>query len=214
VADWATISSAATAAGTLVLAVATFSSIRSANRSARVAERALMAGQRPILIPSLEADPLERVRFIDEVILQVPGHAGIAKQKHENLYFAMGVRNGGAGVAVIHGWRVEVDEERRRLRPSEDDFRRQSRDMFIPAGIAGYWQGAIRDSADPDYTTVRAVIDAGERVFVDVLYGDHDGGQRAIARFSVPSQKTEELGARIDVIRYWNVDGDDPRNTE
>ena len=38
-ADWVTISSLATAGGTLVLAVATFSSVRSANRSARVAER-------------------------------------------------------------------------------------------------------------------------------------------------------------------------------
>ena len=36
-ADWVTISSLATAGGTLVLAVATFSSVRSANRSARVA---------------------------------------------------------------------------------------------------------------------------------------------------------------------------------
>jgi hypothetical protein len=42
-ADWVTISSLATAGGTLVLAVATFSSVRSANRSARVAERSLLA---------------------------------------------------------------------------------------------------------------------------------------------------------------------------
>ena len=39
--DWATISSLATAGGTLVLAVATFSAVRSSNRSARVAEHAL-----------------------------------------------------------------------------------------------------------------------------------------------------------------------------
>ena len=37
-ADWQTISSLATAGGTLVLAVATFSAVRSANRSARIAE--------------------------------------------------------------------------------------------------------------------------------------------------------------------------------
>src|ERR1039457_6034019 len=43
-ADWVTISSLATAGGTLVLAVATFSSVRSANRSARVAERSLLVG--------------------------------------------------------------------------------------------------------------------------------------------------------------------------
>ena len=45
-ADWVTISSLATAGGTLVLAVATFSSVKSANRSARVAERSLLEHRR------------------------------------------------------------------------------------------------------------------------------------------------------------------------
>ena len=39
--DWATISSLATAGGTLVLAVATFASVRSSNRTARLAELSL-----------------------------------------------------------------------------------------------------------------------------------------------------------------------------
>jgi hypothetical protein len=64
-ADWVTISSLATAGGTLVLAVATFSSVKSANRSARVAERSLLAGVRPVLIPSREDDPVQHVRFGD-----------------------------------------------------------------------------------------------------------------------------------------------------
>jgi hypothetical protein len=55
-ADWVTISSLATAGGTLVLAVATFSSVKSANRSARVAEQSLLVGLRPVLIPSREED--------------------------------------------------------------------------------------------------------------------------------------------------------------
>ena len=66
-ADWVTISSLATAGGTLVLAVATFSSVRSANRSTRLAERSLLAGLRPMLIPSREDDPAQRVRFGDGV---------------------------------------------------------------------------------------------------------------------------------------------------
>ena len=56
---WSTIASLATAGGTLVLAVATFASIRSANRSVRTSERAartaeqsLLAGQRPLLVNS------------------------------------------------------------------------------------------------------------------------------------------------------------------
>ena len=47
-ADWVTISSLATAGGTLVLALATFGSVRSANRSARVAEESLLASVRPL----------------------------------------------------------------------------------------------------------------------------------------------------------------------
>lgn len=50
--DWTTISSLATAGGTLVLAVATFASVRSANRAARLAEQSLLVGLRPVLMPS------------------------------------------------------------------------------------------------------------------------------------------------------------------
>ena len=64
-ADWVTISSLATAGGTLVLAAATFASVRSANRSARVAERALQVGLRPLLTPSKLEDPLIKVLWVD-----------------------------------------------------------------------------------------------------------------------------------------------------
>ena len=49
--DWATIASLATAGGTLVLAVSTFASVKSANRAARAAERSLLAGLRPLPMP-------------------------------------------------------------------------------------------------------------------------------------------------------------------
>jgi len=57
VADWVTISALATAGGTLVLAGTTYASVRSANRAARVAEMSLLAGLRPLLIQSSDADP-------------------------------------------------------------------------------------------------------------------------------------------------------------
>src|SRR5437588_5376383 len=100
--DWATISALATAGGTLVLAVATFSSVKSANRSARVAERSLLAGLRPVLIPSREDDPPERIRFGDNQTLIVPGHGGAVEVANENVYMAIALRNGGSGIAVIH----------------------------------------------------------------------------------------------------------------
>ena len=58
--DWTTVSSLATGAGTLVLAVATFASVRSANRAARVAERSLLTGLRPLLVSSRLQDPRRR----------------------------------------------------------------------------------------------------------------------------------------------------------
>jgi hypothetical protein len=223
-ADWVTISSLATAGGTLVLAVATFSSVRSANRSARVAERSLMIGLRPVLIPNREDDLLERIRFGDGQIVTVPGHGGAAELHNENIFMALGLRNGGSGLAVIHGWRA-----RKRFdtltpgggRPTEapdlDEFRPQQLDLYIPAGESGYWQGALRDPAAPGYDEVQEALRDGGSIQVDLLYGDHEGGQRTIARFVIAPWPTEDDRPPIEdpmraiVVRYWTVDGHDPR---
>jgi hypothetical protein len=200
----------ATAGGTLVLAVATFSSVRSANRSARTAERALLAGQRPVLVPSRDEDSPERVRFGDGQVLIVPGHGAALQAARGNVYMAIALRNGGTGLAVIHGWRARVMQRTDSIRPELDDFRRQQRDLYIPAGDTGFWQGAIRDQDDSDYDALRAAAQRHDRVMVDLLYGDHEGGQRTISRFSI-SQWDDVEGERAEVLRYWNVDRDDPR---
>jgi hypothetical protein len=209
-ADWVTISSLATAGGTLVLAVATFSSVKSANRSARTAERALLAGVRPLLVTSHDDDRSEQVRFGEGQVLVVPGHGAAVKIANDNLYMAIALRNGGAGIAVIHGWRAEVRERTDNIRPDLDTFRRQTRDLYIPAGDTGFWQGAIRDAADPDYDVLAAAVNDGSRIIVDLLYGDHEGGQRAVARFGI-SPWPDVQGERAEAVRYWSVDGDDPR---
>jgi hypothetical protein len=209
-ADWATISSLATAGGTLVLAVATFGSVRSANRSAKVAEQALLAGQRPYLIASREDDPLERVRFGDDVVLEVSGHGGAIKSKKDAVYMAIALRNSGAGLAVIQGWIAAVRDIADRDCPRLESFRTQSRDLYIPAGETGFWQGAIRDTRDPAYPSVSAAAQSRDRVAIDILYADADGGQRTIARFSVSDWPRVE-GDRADLIRVWNVDRDEPR---
>jgi hypothetical protein len=48
--DWPTIASLATAAGTLVLAVATFSSVRFGQRSTLIAERSTALAERALLL--------------------------------------------------------------------------------------------------------------------------------------------------------------------
>jgi hypothetical protein len=215
-ADWATISSLATGGGTLVLAIATFSSVRSANRSARVAELSLLAGMRPLLVPSKEEDPPEHIRFGDDVWVTVPGHGAAAKIEEGRIYLAIGLRNGGSGLAVIHGWHVETLEPDsgplpEQFQPELDQFRRQMRDLYIPAGDTGFWQGALRDTSDPDHGHVREAVGSGSRVIVDLLYGDHEGGQREIARFSIAPDPAQD-GERAEVVRYWNIDRAAPRS--
>ncbi|MEA2267198.1 MAG: hypothetical protein QOE27_2781, partial [Solirubrobacteraceae bacterium] len=63
--DWVTISSLATAGGTLVLAVATFSAVRSSNRSARIAEQALQEQRRPVLVHARLDDPVQKIMYVD-----------------------------------------------------------------------------------------------------------------------------------------------------
>jgi len=53
--NWTTASSLATGFGTLVLALATFAAVRSANRAARAAERSLLAAA----LAALGHPPLE-----------------------------------------------------------------------------------------------------------------------------------------------------------
>jgi hypothetical protein len=193
-----------------VLAVATFSSVKSANRSARVAERSLLVGLRPVLIPSREDDPPERVRFGDDQILTVPGHGAAVEVANGNVYMALALRNGGSGMAVIHGWYAAVRERTSEDPVPLDDFHRQQLDMYIPAGETGFWFAALRDRADPSYEPVSAAADSGERILIDILYGDYEGGQRTISRFAVSEWPTVE-GERAQALRHWNVDRADPR---
>jgi hypothetical protein len=214
-ADWVTISSLATAGGTLVLAVATFSSVKSSNRSARLAERSLMAGLRPVLTPSRESDPAERVRFGDSQVLHVEGHGGAISVGDEAVYLAMALRNGGSGLAVIHGWRVKPRELIPNVpdeRPALEDFRRQQIDIYIPAGDTGYWLGALRDPSERIYDIVRQAATSDVGIQLDLLYGDHEGGQRTITRFVMSEWPEDDVeGKRVTALRYWNVDRDDPR---
>jgi hypothetical protein len=215
-ADWVTISSLATAGGTLVLAVATFSSVRSANRSARVAEQSLLVGLRPVLIPSREEEPVERIRFGDGVFVSVPGHGAAAIHRDGVVYLSIAVRNGGSGVAVLHGWRARAREDSTGP-PDVDEFVRQQLDIYVPPGDTGYWQGALRDRSAAGYDEVRASLARDEPVQVDLLYGDHEGGQRTIVRFALTPWSADDGeepipdAKRATLLRYHNVDGQNPR---
>jgi hypothetical protein len=111
---------------------------------------------------------------------------------------------------VIMGWIAAIREQRDLTPPSLDEFRPQQRDLYIPDGETGFWQGAIREAGDPSYPSLSAAAQNRERVLIDILYGDAEGGQRTIARFAVSDWPNVE-GERADLVRVWNVDRDEPR---
>ena len=210
--DVATYAELGTAAGTLVLAVATFGAVRSSNRAARVAERSLLIGLRPILIPSREGtDPAETVGFGGgHQVFHVPAGSAVAEEREGQMFFVIPVRNVGAGVAILHGWAfVEPDRRFDRERPDLDDFRPQNRDLYIPPSDTGFWQAAIRDRDDALLPIVREALASEDAdLAFDVLYGDHEGGQRFITRFAVFRREGEWTAS---AGRHWNVDAPQPR---
>jgi hypothetical protein len=214
-ADWATISSMATASGTLVLGVATFSAVRSANRANRVTERALLAGIRPVLVSSRMDDPVQKVGFMDERSLRVPGGRALVEVDGDVIYLAASLRNAGTGLAVLDRWdlqggRIGSGEAGGTHHRDLDGFRRLTRDIYVPPGDVGFWQGALRDPAEPVHQEVLDAIQGGQGLTLDLLYGDHEGGQRTVTRFGlIPTEPGEPW--MLAASRQWNLDRDDPR---
>jgi hypothetical protein len=212
--DWVTISALATALGTLVLATATFAAVRSGNRSARIADRALARGLRPLLFPSRLSDEKLKISFQDRHMIQVPGGHGIVEVTESAVYLAMSLRNVGNGLAVLHGWVVSVglfvgNEQHAPL----ESFRRLTRDLYVPSGDVFFWQGALRDPADPVFAEVATAVDDEAALTIELLYGDEEGGQRTITRFLMLPHRAAD-GAVIwlpGVSRHWNIDRADPR---
>lgn len=220
--NWSTISSLATGVGTLVLAIATFASVRSSNRSARIAEEALVEQRRPILTQSRLDDPVQKIMFVEGRWVAANGGHGVA-QHDGGLYLAMSLRNVGEGIGVCQAW--HVDPMRQSAPPPrdhtpEDQFRLQTRDLYIPAGDIGMWQGALRDRNDPTYQAVAEAIDKQDPVSIELLYSDQVGGQRTISRFALVPYETQDDEGRTRVEwfavinRHWYLDRAGPRSED
>jgi hypothetical protein len=212
--DWATIASFATAIGTLVLAIATFASIRSANRSARVAEAAFQVNMRPVLVTSRLEDPAQKIRWGDDHWARLEGSQATVELVDGNIYLAISVRNVGAGIAVGFGWKVysELVQDPTAVHPEPDGFRRQQRDLYTAPGDVGFWHAAIRDAGDPDYPALSRKVGDTQAFTIDLLYGDQEGGQRTITRFGmIPFEHGEVTRWFPSVARHWNLDRSDPR---
>lgn len=220
--EWATIASLATAVGTLVLAAATFASVRSANSSARaadraarvaeqsvrIAERSLMAAERPLLMSSRLQDPEQKIQFLEGTFLTVTGGAATLQVTDAAVYLVISVRNVGTGLAVMHGWHIEVMRQPQQTHPPLEDFTTQNRDIYVASGDVGFWQGALRDPATAGFKAVAAAVEAGEAMMLSILYGDWEGGQRVISQFALRHANDRWL---TSTGRHFNVDRPDPR---
>ena len=210
--DWA---AWGTSVGTLVLAGATFAAIRSSNRSARIAERSLLAGLQPLLVVARRDDPPEEVQFADGRVFKA-GH-GTALFYHESnvIYMALPLRNAGTGIAYLYGYRLEAEPARKvetgtldaarhrrgDVAPDPSSFSVQQRDLYVAPGENGFWQAALRDPGAPIYAATLNALQTLGRLTVDLLYGDMEGGQRTITRFvCLPGP---EQTWRCDVAHHW-----------
>lgn len=185
--NWATtVADLATGGGTLVLAVATFASVRSANRSTATAQEALQAGLRPVMMNSRFQDPRQKVMFGDGRWVHLPGGAATVEIGDNAIYLALSIRNAGTGMGILHGWRISVRVASEGLvRPGLDEFTPQTRDLYVASGDVGFWQGALRDPDAEQFKTIQAAIESNEILQLDLLYGDFEGGQRVISRFTL-----------------------------
>jgi hypothetical protein len=222
--DITTIAELGTAAGTLFLGVATFSATRSANRSARLAERALLLGLRPVLTPARPEDAEQDVIFGDGLTLRVRGGQAAAEVVDGRVYLAIPLRNVGAGLAVLQSYDVLTqnpideagyrtahglhDRSTRRFGPLER-YRKQQRDLYIAAGDTGYWMAAFRDPGDAVRQALIDAIAVPQAFSVDLLYGDSEGGQHAISRFNLVPEEDDSWFCTV--VFHWALEGIDPR---
>lgn len=196
-----------------MLAIATFASVRSANRAARAAERSLLEGLRPVLMPSRLQDITQKISFMERHF-KLPGGSAIAEADGDVVYLALSLRNSGNGIAVLHGWwfapeRYTNPDPRAFTHAPLEEFRRQNLDIYIPPGDVGFWEGAFRDPAEDLYKAARRAVEARDPVTVELLYSDHEGGQRTVTRFILTPRDSDGWFALQTLHR--NLDRPDPR---
>jgi hypothetical protein len=167
----------------------------------------------PVLVTSKLEDPIQKVRWIDDHWSRLAGSQASVELVDGSIYLAASLRNVGSGIAVLFGWAAMRDLARSDLPHTEPEaFRMQTRDIYIPAGDVGMWQGAIREADDPDYVSLTTLIRDVRPFTLELLYGDHEGGQRTITRFGmIPRRDGDEPLWFLAVARHWNLDRPDPR---
>ena len=111
----------------MVLAVATFASVRSANRAGRSAERALQVGLRPVLFASRPHETVQKIRWGDGHWAALPPAAPCWRRRRRHLHGDVAAERGlgHRRPARVEGWtpsNAQSDTPRsRRCAPERPD---------------------------------------------------------------------------------------------
>jgi hypothetical protein len=169
-----------------------------------------------VLAPSRLEDPSQKIMFVEGKWVRATGGHGVAEHEDGNVYLALSLRNVGAGIAVCQGWVVSAGLQSSRTSPTHrpvEEFRTQTRDLYIPGGDIGMWQGAVRDHRDPAYEPVAQAVEVEEPITLELLYSDQVGDQRTISRFGLTPMRNSkgELTWLASGSRHWFLDRAGPR---
>jgi len=149
--------------------------------------------------------------FLEGNWVSAPGGRAAVEHIDGSVYLAVSLRNVGSGIAVCQGWTIRPNVGSSVNVPMHaplDDFRLQSRDLYIPAGDIGMWQGALRNPDDQVRAVTVDAIETGQQITVEVLYSDQVGLQRTISRFGLVPAGDSWLAS---LTRHWYLDWDGPR---
>src|SRR5206468_3094529 len=128
-------------------------------------------------------DPMQKIMFVEGHWVRAGGGRGVGEHTDSNVYLAISLRNVGAGIAVCQGWTVLPGLQSSRISPMhqpESEFRMQTRDLYIPGGDIGIWQGALRDRDDP------------------ICPAEAEAAEAEAAQAKAESARTEAEAARAD----------------
>jgi hypothetical protein len=123
-----------------------------------------------------------------------------------------------ADLGTALGWHFYPDWRHEDAHAPLDEFRRQTRDLYIPVGDIGFWQGALREPgipATPPPARSSRVASLGPSSSSTAT----TGGQRCVTRFTM--RPSSHITADTDPdpaptwfasqSRNWNIDRPDPR---
>ena len=164
-----------------------------------------------MLAPSRLKDPMQKIMFIEGNWVSAHGGHAVAQHIDGIVYLAISVRNVGSGIAVCQAWAAASGVGSSRTRPAhaaDEEFRGQSRDLYIPAGDIGMWQGALRNPHDPVRGEIAEAIDQRRPISIELLYTDQVGHQGTITRFGL---NPVDDGWIVAMNRHWYLDRVAPR---